>query len=441
MPGYYEVRGQRKDGSQFDMEVKADTYELQGSRYTLAVMRDVTERKRSEQALRESEQRFRSFIEQSAEGVMIVDEEGRIIEWNDSAEKITGLARQEAIGNYYWDVQDRFVRPGKHTQQVIERSRAVILKALRSGKSSLFNRSLDAEIINADGTHRYLRQTAFPIKTEKGFRLGGVARDITDFKLAEDLRLARDAAEAANRSKSEFLANMSHELRTPLNAVIGFSDMLNQLYYGPLTVKQVEYVNDIHESATYLLALINDILDLSKIEAGRMDLDTSRIDLQDVFDHSLVMVRERAAKHALYLSSYIDPRLEPLTLMADERKVRQVLYNLLSNAVKFTPDGGAVDISVRLVDEVEGQDQPWVEISVTDTGIGLAAKDLERIFDAFYQVKSSESGKTPGTGLGLSLVRRMVELHGGKVWAESKGPGWGSRFVFTLPAGQPGETR
>jgi signal transduction histidine kinase len=126
--------------------------------------------------------------------------------------------------------------------------------------------------------------------------------------------------------------------------------------------------------------------------------------------------------------------------VADERKVRQILYNLLANAVKFTPDGGAVDVSARLVDEVESQGHPWVEISVTDTGIGLAPEDLERVFEAFYQVKSPEAGKTPGTGLGLSLVRRMVELHGGKVWAESKGPGWGSRFIFTLPAGQPGGT-
>ncbi len=294
----------------------------------------------------------------------------------------------------------------------------------------------------SNGERRFIRQTIFPIKTEKGFRLGGVSQDITELYRAEALRLAKEAAEAANRSKSEFLANMSHELRTPLNAVIGFSDMLDQQYYGPLTVKQVEYVNDIHESATYLLALINDILDLSKIEAGRMDLETSRIDLRTVFEHSQVMVRERAAKHAIYLSTYIDPRLEPLSLMADERKVRQVLYNLLANAVKFTPDGGAIDMSARLVSAVEDQAQAWAEISVTDTGIGLADKDLEQVFEAFYQVKSPETGKTPGTGLGLSLVKRMVELHGGKVWAESKGPGWGSRFVFTLPlaAAQPGET-
>jgi PAS domain S-box-containing protein len=442
-PRTIEIELIRKDGSLFWSE---NTYILVRDKDgkpagILGSGRDITERKRTEQALRESEQRFRSFIEQSAEGVMILDEEGRIIEWNEASERITGLARQQAIGNYYWDMQDHFVSSGKHSQQLIDRTRYALLRALQTGQSAFFNRALEAEIINSDGEKRFIRQTVFPIKTEKGFRLGGVSQDITDVKQAEALRLAKDTAEAANRSKSEFLANMSHELRTPLNAVIGFSDMLSQQYYGPLTGKQVEYINDIHESATYLLALINDILDLSKIEAGRMDLETSRVDLKSVFEHSLVMVRERASKHALYLSSCIDPRLESLSLMADERKVRQVLYNLLANAVKFTPDGGAIDVSARLVDEAEGQEQAWVEISVTDTGIGLAERELERVFEAFYQVKSPETGKTPGTGLGLSLVRRMVELHGGKVWAESKGPGWGSRFFFTLPllAGQPGE--
>jgi len=409
---------------------------------TFGISRDITERKRAEQALRESEERFRTFIEQSAEAIMIVDEEGRIIEWNASSEQITGLARQEVIGKYYWDVQERLVSPGKHNQQIVERTKIAIMKVLRTGQSPLFKRTLESEIIRPDGERRTIRQSTFPIKTDQGFRLGGVSQDITELKQAEALRLAKEAAEGANRAKSEFLANMSHELRTPLNAMLGFSDMLSQQYYGPLTGKQVEYVQDIHESAAYLLALINDILDLSKIEAGRMDLETSRVDLQSLFEHSLVMVRERADKHALYLSSNIDPRLEGREFLADESKLRQVLYNLLANAVKFTPDGGAVDLSARLVDGVEGhQGQPWVEVSVTDTGIGLAPDDLERIFVAFYQVKNLEAGKTPGTGLGLSLVRRMVELHGGQVWAESKGPGWGSRFVFTLPlpVAQPGK--
>ena len=430
-----ELEVYHKDGSTYWSETTFTLVRDQEGKVVgiLGAGRDITERKRAEQALRASEQLFRTFIEQSAEAVTIVDEQGHIIEWNAARERMTGLSRQEVLENYFWDVQDRLVPPELRSLEFNQHNKTIILKALQTGQSPLFDRTMDAEIIRADGEQRIVRQTVFPIKTDQGFRLGGVSHDITELKQTEALRMARDAADAANRAKSEFLANMSHELRTPLNAVIGFSDMLSQQYYGPLTAKQDEYVQDIHESATYLLALINDILDLSKIEAGRMDLETSQIDLDSMIKHSLVMVRERATKHALYLSSSIDPRLEPLRLMADERKIRQILYNLLANAVKFTPDGGAVDLTARLVDEVEGQGQAWAEISVTDTGIGLSAKELERVFEAFYQVKTPEAGKTPGTGLGLSLVKRMVELHGGKVWAESKGPGWGARFVFTLP--------
>jgi PAS domain S-box-containing protein len=439
-----ELEVYRKDGSSYWSET---TFTLildkQGKLVgILGSGRDVTERKRAEQALRESEERFRTFIEQSAEAVSLVDEEGRLIEWNDSMERLSGLKRQEVAGKFFWDVLNNLIPPEKRSQQAFERNKAALIQALQTGQSPMFNHTIEGEVARPDGERRLTRQTAFPIKTEKGFRLGSVSQDITELKHTEALRLAKEAAEAANRAKSEFLANMSHELRTPLNAMIGFSDMLSQQYYGPLTGKQVEYVQDIHESAAYLLALINDILDLSKIEAGRMDLETSRVDLKSLFEHSLVMVRERANKHALYMSSNLDPRLEGREFLADERKLRQVLYNLLANAVKFTPDGGAVDLSARLVDGVEGhQGQPWAEVSVTDTGIGLATDDLERIFEAFYQVKNPEAGKTPGTGLGLSLVKRMVELLGGQVWAESKGPGWGSRIVFTLPlpAPQPGE--
>ncbi len=441
--GELEVESLRKDGTRAFLEIRPTNIitdgQVAGSR---GVVRDITERKQAEETVRESEQRFRTFIEQSAEAVSLVDEEGRLIEWNDSMERLSGLKRQEVAGKFFWNVLNNLIPPEKRSQQAFERNKAALIQALQTGQSPMFNHTIEGEVARPDGERRLTRQTAFPIKTEKGFRLGSVSQDITELKHTEALRLAKEEAEAANRAKSEFLANMSHELRTPLNAMIGFSDMLSQQYYGPLTGKQVEYVQDIHESAAYLLALINDILDLSKIEAGRMDLETSRVDLKSLFEHSLVMVRERANKHALYMSSNLDPRLEGREFLADERKLRQVLYNLLANAVKFTPDGGAVDLSARLVDGVEGhQGQPWAEVSVTDTGIGLAADDLERIFEAFYQVKNPEAGKTPGTGLGLSLVKRMVELLGGQVWAESKGPGWGSRIVFTLPlpAPQPGE--
>jgi signal transduction histidine kinase len=209
--------------------------------------------------------------------------------------------------------------------------------------------------------------------------------------------------------------------------------MLQKQYYGPLTDKQLEYINDIAESGEYLYTLINDMLDLTKIEAGKMELTLMPVYLKGLLEHSLVMIRERAAKHNLRLELHLSPELEELTLVVDERKLKQILINLLSNAAKFTPDGGAIDLSAQLTAKDAGGSPDQVEISVADNGIGLQSHDLERVFERFYQVNLPEAGKTPGTGLGLPLVRRIVELSGGKVWVESKGLGQGSRFIFTLP--------
>jgi two-component system sensor histidine kinase/response regulator len=291
----------------------------------------------------------------------------------------------------------------------------------------------------SDGRVAWVSTTKMALRDSSGQIIGtfGLSRDISEQKQTEALRLAKETAEAASKAKSEFLASMSHELRTPLNAIIGFSDMLEQLYYGPLTPKQAEYVSEIHESGKHLLSLINDILDLSKVEAGKMELYLSEVPLKEVLAHSLTMIREKAANHNLRLGFYPSPEIESLSILADERKLLQIMINLLSNAAKFTPDGGAIDVLAWLVKEEAGQDGKWVEICVADTGVGLEQADLARVFEHFYQVKTPESAKTPGTGLGLSLVRRMVELHGGKVWAESDGRGKGSRFVLRLPVETP----
>jgi signal transduction histidine kinase len=260
-----------------------------------------------------------------------------------------------------------------------------------------------------------------------------MVENITERKQADELRIAKEAAEAASRAKSEFLANMSHELRTPLNAIIGFSDMLQQQYYGSLNSKQAEYVQDITTSGQYLLSVINDILDLSKVEASKMELDLSEVLLRDDLEHSLLMIREKAAVHNLRLGIYLSPEVESITISADERKLRQIMFNLLSNAAKFTPDGVAIDVLAWMTCEESDPILQWIEICVADTGIGMARDDLTHVFNSFYQVRTPETGKSPGTGLGLALVKRMVELHGGKAWAESNGPGKGSRFVFRLP--------
>jgi signal transduction histidine kinase len=229
--------------------------------------------------------------------------------------------------------------------------------------------------------------------------------------------------EAANRHKSEFLANMSHELRTPLNAIIGFSEVLQERLFGELNEKQAEYTQDILTSGQHLLSLINEILDLSKVEAGRMELELATFDLPLAIDNARTFVRERATKHGITLDVDVDERLGDY--VGDERKIKQILLNLLSNAVKFTPEGGRIGIHASKTNGT-------VEISVSDTGIGIPPDDQTTIFEEFRQVGGDYAQKKEGTGLGLTLAKKFVELHGGKIWVESE-VGKGSTFTFTLP--------
>jgi len=228
--------------------------------------------------------------------------------------------------------------------------------------------------------------------------------------------------EIASQHKSEFLANMSHELRTPLNAIIGFSEVLSEKMFGELNEKQEEYSKDIHASGQHLLSLINDILDLSKIEAGRMELELSDFHLPTALDSALTLVRERAGRRSIALHTNIDNRLGQI--QADERKVRQVVLNLLSNAIKFTPEGGRIELRATPQDGL-------VEVSVSDTGVGIAPEDQEAVFEEFRQVGTADK-KVEGTGLGLTLCRKFVELHGGRIWVKSE-LGVGSTFTFTIP--------
>ena len=245
---------------------------------------------------------------------------------------------------------------------------------------------------------------------------------IENVRLFNELAVANRELQAASQHKSEFLANMSHELRTPLNAVIGFSDVLLQQMFGELNAKQDEYLKDISASGQHLLSLINDILDLSKIEAGRMELTAVPFHLPTALDNAVILVRERAARHGIALQLDLDPQLGEL--VGDERKVKQVVLNLLSNAVKFTPEGGRIRLQAAQRDRA-------VEIAVADTGVGIAAEDQAAIFEEFRQVGSYER-RREGTGLGLALAKKFVELHGGRIWVESE-LGRGSTFTFTLP--------
>lgn len=284
--------------------------------------------------------------------------------------------------------------------------------------------------------------------------------------LNAELEQRKAEAEAANRSKSDFLANMSHELRTPMNAIIGFSEIMREGMAGPVNSEQEEYLADILDSSRHLLSLINDILDLSKVEAGKMELELSEFSLKELIDSSLVMFREKALTHNISLSSDVEE--ETGFIIADNRKIKQALFNLLSNAMKFTPDGGSVFVRARRIHdagymiqdtplspplprgEIKGDMYPesgilhpegdFIEISVTDTGIGISEEDQKKLFQPFQQLETTLTKKAAGTGLGLNLCRKFVELHGGRIWVESE-EGKGSRFIFVIPVKQKSESR
>ncbi|MEO7744266.1 MAG: ATP-binding protein, partial [Usitatibacter sp.] len=246
---------------------------------------------------------------------------------------------------------------------------------------------------------------------------------IQNVRLFNEIQKKSAQLEAANKHKSEFLANMSHELRTPLNAIIGFSEVLGDRMFGELNDEQGEFVKDIHDSGKHLLTLINDILDLSKVEAGRMELTLGEFDVPSAIDNAVTLVKERATRHQIRLASEVAPDLG--MLVADERKFKQILLNLLSNAVKFTPEGGKVSVAARRV-------TGGIEVAVIDTGVGIAREDQEVVFEEFRQVGSDYVRKAEGTGLGLTLTRKFVELHGGRISLASE-PGKGSTFTIYLP--------
>lgn len=241
-----------------------------------------------------------------------------------------------------------------------------------------------------------------------------------------ELEQAKNAAEQASRSKSEFLANMSHELRTPLNAIIGFSEILEDKLFGELNEKQSGFISNVLSSSRHLLQLINDVLDMAKVESGKMQLQLKPVRVSELLENSVNVIRETASRKGIAVECEVDAKVSECQLLADEIKLKQILFNLLSNAVKFTSSGGRISLQARIRDHA-------LLVQVFDTGIGLAHRDTERVFGAFEQVDSSLGRRQQGTGLGLTLSRKLVELHRGRIWAESAGLGKGSSFSFTIP--------
>ncbi|MBI2191142.1 MAG: PAS domain S-box protein [Planctomycetes bacterium] len=397
---------------------------------------------------KESEERYRALVSNIPDVVWTSDGSGNTVFISPNIEKIYGYTPEEIYrgGAAIW--LDR-IHPGD-VNLVIER----YVRLFRDGQ--MFD--VEYRVQRRDGAWIWLHDRALTTYEREGVAYAdGLMTDITDRKTAEEeLRTAKQTAEVASRAKSVFLANMSHELRTPLNAIIGFSEILADRTFGDLNPKQQKYMGNILTSARHLVGLINEVLDLAKVEAGRMRLDLTPIDVRQAIQEVESTVRALADQKRIRLDLALEESLPPLT--ADASKVRQILYNLLSNAIKFTPEGGRVALSARLVpapDATPGgrpaagvtvsgpagaqgplsqePPRPAIEISVSDTGVGIRREDRDRIFHEFEQADSSYSRKQQGCGLGLALTRRLVELHGGQIGVQSEGEGRGSTFTVRFP--------
>jgi len=400
--------------------------------WAIVAFSDTTERKRAETELRSSEERARLIVDAAYDAFVAIDSDSVITAWNRQAETVFGWSREEAIGQR---LVETIIPP-----QYRDAHRRGLAHFLATGEGPVLGRAIEITALRRSGEEFPVELAIWPLRLGDRHSFNAFLRDITERRRAEEeLRRAKAAAEAANYAKSDFLAKMSHELRTPLNSIIGFSEMLLDQTFGQLNDKQQRYVTNVLTSGQNLLNLINDILDLSKVEAGHMELVLSEVDVGTAFSEVQTIVATLVHKKHLSLELEVEEGLPPLR--ADLGKFKQVLYNLLSNAIKFTPEGGSIRAAAHRASEIDAREGgQWIEMSVADTGIGLRPEDQERIFGEFEQVDSGYTRNQEGTGLGLSLSRKLVELHGGWIWVESE-LGKGSVFRFVLPFAQSAGTR
>src|SRR5256714_1586303 len=440
----YELTYIRKDGSRFGAVVSVTAlrdaqdaiigYLLIGTDNTARKLVEA-EQKKLDQRLRDQQFYTRSLIESNIDALMTTDPSGIITDVNKQMEALTGCTRDELIGAPF---KSYFTDP--------ERAEAGIKLVLSQKKVTDYELTVCAR----DGKQTVVSYNATTFY-DRARTLQGVfaaARDVTELKRFEQKLQQKNAElEEASRMKSEFLANMSHELRTPLNAIIGFSEVLGDGLIGNLSDQQKKFIGDIFSSGKHLLSLINDILDLSKVEAGKMMLDLESVQISSLFANSLSIVKEKA--QARHIDLTLDAPRELGSIRADARKVKQIVYNLLSNAVKFSLDGGQVTLRAARVPRArvgqlpgpgagrgfplaDNEFQEFLEISVTDKGIGVSPDGLEALFKPFSQIDSGLSRKYQGTGLGLAMIKLLAELHGGTLAVESE-EGEGSRFTVWLP--------
>jgi PAS domain S-box-containing protein len=405
-----EVRLVRSDGTAIELEVWTSAWE--GGSVTILTQA-------------RAERRLRELLEAAPDAIIEVNREGLILTVNLATEQLFGYSREELLGQPVEALVPEQVR-AKHSGYRGNYAAHPVTRPMGIG--------LALEGRRRNGTTFPVEISLSPVKSEEGFRVTAIIRDVTERREAEDrlqairteytreLELRNREIEKANRHKSAFLANMSHELRTPLHTVIGFSELLAEQTKGPLNDDQKRFVNHIRKDSQHLLALINEVLDLSKIEAGKVQLRRETLDMAAVLEDALSSIRPRGLEKSLEIGTHVSG---PVLVNGDRLRMKQILYNLLSNAVKFTPAGGRIEVDAGIVDE-------FAQISVRDTGIGVAPEEHDSIFEAFQQAGAAEEGMRQGTGLGLPITRRLVEEHGGRIWIESE-PGRGSRFTFTIP--------
>jgi protein-histidine pros-kinase len=398
-----DLFGVRSNGEEFPVEISLSPLLTEEGTMVMSAIRDISAR-------RQAEQKFRGLLESAPDAMVIVGRDGRIALVNSQTELLFGYARQQLLGEPVEIlVPERYRDKHRgHRGGFFEHPRT---RSMGAG--------LELHGLRRDGTEFPVEISLSPLETEEGLFVSSAIRDATDRKRFET------ALQAANRLKSEFLANMSHELRTPLNGIIGFSELLVDEKPGPLNAKQKQYLNDVLASGRHLLQLINDVLDLSKVEAGRMELHPEDFMLSEAIDEVCSGISPLAAQNAIRIEKEI---AGPFTVHLDRQKLVQVLYNLLSNAVKFTEQG-----SVRVSADLPQAN--LLRLKVSDSGIGIRPADLQRLFVEFQQLDSGSARRYGGTGLGLSLTKRIVEFQGGTITVESK-EGTGSIFTVTLPLGQ-----
>jgi PAS domain S-box-containing protein len=394
----------------------------------IILQQEIRDREKAQLALQTSERQYRLLAENVLDVIWIINlERGTFTYISPSVIHLTGYEAQEAV-------------QAPLDQILTAASLAHVRKQLFSHDNahpgseihSSWTLNTEIELIRKDGSTVWVETSAGSLK-DPGIpykAILGITRDITDRRQRLEMQQAKSAAEKASQAKSEFLANMSHELRTPLNHIIGFSELVVDQHFGSLNETQEDYLKDVLHSSHHLLELINDILDLSKVESGKMEISPEEIELEPLLQSSLTMIKEKSLKRSIHI--VFDMGDAPPVIQADKRKFKQVLYNLLSNAVKFTPDGGEVRLAAVAKPGRNG-DGPYLEVSISDSGIGIHPGNLERIFNTFEQVESS-ARNFEGTGLGLALSRRLVELHGGRIWAESDGRDCGSSLCFYAAA-------